>query len=156
MTPDQARLEIAAEIGPDIGAFTPPGEKHFIGATLMILFGGALLYSFLKAFGKKLGEKLGEKAADISSDYIISKIENARAMDKDRQKALLIEEQQRLEGLKRLTMLSEADVDGLGREVEKQLALALANQAPEDVAGRIANRVRTTSFAFIKIEIREG
>ena len=81
----QARSKIASAIGTDIAYFTPPDEKRFIGEALMVAAAGAFLYAFVVTFAKKVGDKFG----NVAGDYIASKIDEARGVDKPSQDKLL-------------------------------------------------------------------
>jgi hypothetical protein len=41
---EEARMEIASEIGVDIGYFTPAEEKRFTGIELMLFMGGVSVF----------------------------------------------------------------------------------------------------------------
>ena len=145
----RAREEIADEIGPDVASFSPPDEKHFIAAALMLAMGGAFLVGFFKGLASKLGETSGEHAADALTAFIAKKVGEARKHDPASQDALLESSLAEAQEALRKANLQTAQSQALVADLEQRLADVLAADAPDDVSARIARRVRAVGVELL-------
>ena len=135
---EQARLAVASEIGPDIGEFTPPEEKHFFGEAAMLSLAGSFLIGFFGGFAKAAGEKSGEKLAGTLVDFIAKRLHAERGKSPEEQSKSL----EAAAAEARRTQLTPEMRLAISDAVEKALAAALAQEAEPDIAQRIAARVR--------------
>lgn len=134
---EDARMEIASEIGADIGYFTPPEEKHFIGTGLAIGLGGVFLSAFFKGFVKTAGERLGRELGE----YLLKQIDELFRKDHPAQDQLLEDAKREAQGTIRKAGLTKEQIHSLAVAVEEDLAKVLAARAPSDVSARIAHKV---------------
>jgi hypothetical protein len=144
-----ARRTIAEEIGPDVGSFTPPDEKRFFGAAVMLTLGGAFLYAFFKALAEKLGEKAGEKAGEEMWKFVETEIGAARNADEEGQDRLLRGAANTAGQAIKTSKLDADSIAAVAALVESDLTLALAQQAPDDTSARVATRVRLVALEVL-------
>lgn len=146
----RARYEVACEIGSDIGSFTPPDEKRFIGAELMQVVAGAFLYGFFRGVATKLSEKLsekvGEKIGEKLAESLWEFVEEARALDKETQIERMDSCASEINATLRHASLECDDVEEIVQTVETELFEALSEDAPADISRRIAATVRTEAW----------
>jgi hypothetical protein len=135
---EEARSAIATEIGPDVGEFTPEGEKHLFGWDDMLLLGGAFLMAFLTAFAKSAGEEAGKKLGAALVDYIAEQIKVWRSRSADEQSAAL---KNAAAAAAKITAAKPELTAAVSAAVEKALASVLGNEAEPDIAARISTRV---------------
>lgn len=147
MSPDlqQARIAIASEIGPDVGEFTPSGEKHLLGEAAMLALAGSFLTGFFGGFAKAAGEKSGEKLGGALIDFIGRRIHGQRAMSPDEQSKSL----DTAASAAKQVVLTPEMIAAISVAVEKALAAALAQQAEPDIADRVASRVRQEALRVL-------
>jgi hypothetical protein len=141
-----ARMQVASEIGADIGHLTPSDEKRFTGVEVMLVLGGTFLFAFFKGLVSKAGEKVGEHLGEKLGDFISKKIDELLGKDRPTQDRLLEESRHDAEKQIRGAGLSPEQVAAIALSVEKELAKALAAKAPEDVSARIAHKVATEAI----------
>lgn len=148
MTPElqQARRAIASEIGPDVGEFTPAGEKNFLGEAAMLAMAGSFLTGFFGGFAKAAGEKSGEKLGGALIDFIKRKITGERAKSPEEQSKAL---ESAAAEASHAAVLSPEMTAAISLAVEKALAAALSEQAESDIAERVASRVRTEAVQLL-------
>ena len=145
-----AKLEIASEIGADIGYFTPPDEKRFTGIEAMALIATPLLIGFLKGLASKLVEKVGEKIGGAMGEKIGEPIANfvAKEMDalfgKDKASQDKLLEETHNEALQKVqtSRLSQADLQAIAAIVQSEMSKALSQKMPARISERIVAKVR--------------
>ena len=147
MSPDleQAQRAIAAEIGPDVGEFTPSDDKHFFGLAAMLALAGSFLAGFFEGFAKEAGEKCGEKLGGTLIDFISRKIHSERAKPVDEQAKSL----DAAASEAKLCVLTPETITAISAAVEKALASVLAQEAEPDIADRVAARVRQEALRVL-------
>lgn len=140
-----ARMEIASEIGADVGNFTPPEEKRFTGVEIMLAIGGAMLYAFFKGMAKKVaekvGEKVGEKIGEPLAEFVGKKIDELTGKDKAAQERLLEDARSVTNQQIRTAGLTASQVMTIAQIVEIEMVKTLSEKAPEDISVRIARKV---------------
>jgi hypothetical protein len=134
----EARSAIASEIGPDVGEFTPPEEKHLFGEAAILAMAGSFLTGFFGGFAKAAGEKSGEKLGGALIDFISKRIHTERAKAPEEQAKAL----EAAAAEARQIALAPEVTAAISDAVEKALAAALAQEAETDIAERVAARVR--------------
>ena len=152
-----ARLEIASEVGADVGNFTPPDQKRFTGVEIMLVVGGELLYGFLKGLAKKVGEKVGEKVGDKVGEkigeplaaYVGDKIDELAGKDKTTQDRLLEEAQNEAKKKIQGAGLNSAQVKEAAQTVETQMVITLSAKAPKEISVRIARKVTSAGVGVL-------
>ncbi len=144
-----ARMEIASEIGADVGYFTPPDEKRFTGIETMLVVGGALLYGFLKGFAKKVGEKVGENIGSVFANYVGDKIEELGSKEKATQDRLLDEAQTKAKQKIQAAGLTSSQVGDIAKTLEAQMVVTLSAKAPAEISIRIAHKVTSVGVGVL-------
>lgn len=148
-----ARIEIASEIGADVGSFTPPEQKRFLGPEIMAAIGGAMLYAFLKGMAKKIGEKVGEKVGEKIgeplAEFIGHKIDELTVKDKAAQDHLLEEAHRDAKQEVVSARLTPSEMKAIAQIVEADMVQALSEKAPDDVSMRIARKVSSVAVRIL-------
>jgi hypothetical protein len=146
-------MEIATEIGADVGNFTPPEEKRFIGIEIMLALGGAMLFGFFKGMlakiGEKVGEKVGEKIGEPLADVVGREIDALAGGDKVAQEQLLQDARHEVKLRIHTFGLTSAEVTALAQAVEAGMAQALSEKAPEEIGVRIARKTRLVAVRML-------
>ncbi len=142
-----ARSAIASEIGPDVGEFTPAGEKHLFGWDDMLVLGGAFLIAFLTAFAKSAGEEAGKQLGKALVDYIAQQIKAWRSKNSEEQSAAL---ENVATAAAKITAATPELTAAISAAVEKALASVLGKEAESDIADRIAARVRLEALKVLE------
>jgi hypothetical protein len=146
---EQARSAIASEIGPDVGEFTPAGEKHLFGWDDVLVLGGAFLIAFLTAFAKSAGEEAGKKLGAALVDYVAEQIKAWRSKSSEEQSAAL---ENVATAAAKMTAATPELTAAISVAVEKALASVLGKEAESDIADRIAARVRQEALKVLAPE----
>lgn len=146
-----ARMEVASEIGADVGSFTPPEEKRFTGIEIMLGIGGAMLYAFFESMAKKIaekvGEKVGEKIGEPLGEFVDKKIDQLIGKDKSSQDRLLEDAHSEAKRQIQSAGLTDEQIATIAEAIESGMTVSLSERATKDVSIRIA---RTVKLAALK------
>jgi hypothetical protein len=143
---EEARRAIASEIGPDIGEFTPAGEKHLFGWDDMLALGGVFLMAFLAAFAKSAGEEAGKKLGAALVDYIAEQIKAWRSKSPQEQSAAL---ENVTSAAAKMAAAKPELMAAVSGAVESALASVLGKDAESDIADRISAKVRQQALKLL-------
>jgi hypothetical protein len=141
-----AQSAIASEIGPDVGEFTPAGEKHLFGWDDMLLLAGAFLLAFLTAFAKSAGEEAGKMLGKALVDYIAEQIKLWRSKSAAEQKTAL---QNAAAAAEKIAAAKPELTAAVADSVGKALASVLGSVAESDIAKRIAAKVGNEALKIL-------
>ena len=146
---EQARSAIATEIGPDVGEFTPAGEKHLFGWDDMLVLGGAFLIAYLKGFVEGVGGQAGKKSGEALVDYLVDQVKVWRGKSSEEQSTAT---QHTADAAEKTVSADPKLAATVFAAVQKALASALANEAESDIAHRIADRVSQEAMKILLLD----